>query len=107
MTGHQTRDFVDNTWEVVKLYRRNRNYTLRHEATVFRKPNGVIEVNGASLLSNERREIPRVSSRERRRFYRKVGIWTSSYNVVEFERHGTRDYRMITPGYVFGEVNWV
>lgn len=40
MTGIQTRDFVDNTTEEVNLYRKNRNNTYEHEATIFRKPTG-------------------------------------------------------------------
>lgn len=41
MSWFQTTDFVDNTCEVLKLYKSGNSYqSPQQEATIFRKPNG-------------------------------------------------------------------
>lgn len=102
MSLYQTTDF-SNSCEVLKLYRTVYE-PYQHEATIFRKPNGEFEVHGACLVSDERNQV---WNGGRIRYDRRLKIVTTSYNVVEFERRGTGEYRTITAGYFLSDPNFV
>lgn len=102
MSGFQTEDYVSNTCEIVEVKTVSGGYV----ATIFRKPpNGEFEVQGACLVCNElKREYDWYGNLRR---YRKLRIVTSSGHVLDIERQGTNDYKMITPGYQLTRVQTV
>lgn len=101
MSGFETDDYVSNTCEIVKVL----NSFGESVATIFRKPNGEFEVQGACLVRNELKQRSGWYTNLHR--YRELRIVTSSGGVLVIERHGSNDYRMSTSGYQLTEVKTV
>lgn len=101
MSGFETDDYVSNTCEIVKVL----NSFGESVATIFRKPNGEFEVQGACLVRNELKQRSDWYTNLHR--YRELRIVTSSGGVLVIERHGSNDYRMSTSGYQLTEVKTV
>lgn len=101
MSGFETDDYVSNTCEIVKVL----NSFGESVATIFRKPNGEFEVQGACLVRNELKQRSVWYTNLHR--YRELRIVTSSGGVLVIERHGSNDYRMSTSGYQLTEVKTV
>ncbi|RMX51027.1 hypothetical protein pdam_00018457 [Pocillopora damicornis] len=109
MSGFETDDYVSDTCEIVKVL----NSFGESVATIFRKPNGEFEVQGACLVRNELKQEHVWYNNLRR--YRKLRlIVTSSGCVLDIERHGSNgillinlSLRMSTSGYQLTEVKTV
>lgn len=101
MSGFETDDYVSDTCEIVKVL----NSFGESVATIFRKPNGEFEVQGACLVRNELKQRSVWYTNLHR--YRELRIVTSSGGVLVIERHGSNDYRMSTSGYQLTEVKTV
>lgn len=101
MSGFETDDYVSNTCEIVKVL----NSFGESVATIFRKPNGEFEVQGACLVRNELKQRSVWYTNLHR--YRELRIVTSLGGVLVIERHGSNDYRMSTSGYQLTEVKTV
>lgn len=111
MASYQPSDFYDRSCEVMDLYKEiiipNGIVTYKKEATIYRKPNGEFHVEGACFLINEERKVRQNSWSSSIVRSRYIKIVTSSRSIVEFERRGRQEYRMITDGYKFGSLDSV
>lgn len=90
MSGFETDDYVSNTCEIVKVL----NSFGESVATIFRKPNGEFEVQGACLVRNELKQRSGWYTNLHR--YRELRIVTSSGGVLVIERHGSNGILLIS-----------